>query len=378
MPRSRRTTTPASAGPVLNGVALDSARSSFLRRHLRTLVASLALAGGFAWVLNEGALPLLPPEGTLDQVDWMLVLVGTLVLLVSIVARLVRYHFLIAPLASISIVRTFVTLCLSLGLLTFLPFRLGEMARPALLREKGKLSGWAVTGTVGAERIIDGVVFGIMLLAGLAFAKPHEPLPERIGNLPVPAALVPGAALVASLGFGAAFLAMAAFFLFRATARRITERLLGIVSARLAKAVADAVERVSEGLSFLPSFRYMGSFLLLTAVGAVTNIVSLQLLARAVGLSELSFAQTTVVLGVLALGFALPNAPGFFGAIQLALYAGLAVYLPPARVVREGAAFVFIFYAAYIGLVILVTLFGLVGEYAVSHRVASPRASTPP
>jgi len=39
---------------------------------------------------------------------------------------------------------------------------------------------------------------------------------------------------------------------------------------------------------------------------------------------------------------------------------------------------VFIFYAAYIGLVILVTLFGLVGEYAVSHRVASPRASTPP
>jgi glycosyltransferase 2 family protein len=348
----------------------------FLKRHLRAVIASLALAVGFAWVLRAGALPLFPPKGTLDRVDPWLVALAAVALLTSMLTRIARSHFLLMPIADVGFRKVFTVLCISLGLITFLPFRLGELARPALLREKGKLSGWAVTATVGAERIIDGVVFGALLLLGMAFAQPHEPLPDHIGDLPVPAAFVPRAAKLATLGFGLAFVVMALFFFWRGFARRLTERLLGLVSTRFARFVADAVERMSDGLRFLPNFRYTGAFLFVTIFSLTAHVIALQALARATGLPELTFAQATVVLGVLALGFAVPNAPGFFGAVQLALYAGLAVYVEPAKVVHEGAAFVFIFYVLYLAMVILVTTAGLIGEYVASQSQAAARATS--
>jgi hypothetical protein len=360
---------------VLIELRLNRGGLDFLKRHLRAVIASLALAVGFAWVLRAGALPLFPPRGALDGLDPWLVAFSAFSILFSMFTRIARSYFLLIPIAQVSFRRVVTVLCIALGLITFLPFRLGELARPALLREKGKLSGWAVTGTVGAERIIDGLVFGGMLLLGLAFAQPHEPLPDHIGNLPVPAAFVPRAAKLATLAFGLAFVVMALFFFWRGFARRLTERVLGVVSRRLALFVADAVERVSDGLRFLPNLRYTGAFLLVTAISLGSHVVALQLLARAVGLPELSFAQATVVLGVLALGFAVPNAPGFFGAVQLALYAGLAVYVEPAKVVYEGAAFVFVFYVIYLCLVVLVTASGLVSEYLASNNEAAPRAT---
>lgn len=350
----------------------------FLKRHARALVASIALAVGFGWVLQAGALPILPPAGTLARADLGLVALAALALLFSMVTRLARSHFLLAAIAPIAFRRVLGILAISLGLITFLPFRLGEVARPALLREKGKLSGWAITATVGAERIIDGLVFGALLLTGLAFARPHEPLPDHIGNLPVPAAFVPRAAQLATLGFGLAFVVMALFFWWRGFARRLTERVLGVFSPRLAGFVADAIERVSDGLRFLPSLRHTGPFLAVTAVSLGSHVLGLQLLADAVGLPELTFAQATVVLGVLALGFAVPNAPGFFGAIQLALYAGLAVYVDPEKVVREGAAFVFIFYLLYLALVVLVTVSGLVAEYVTPGAPPAPASEPEP
>lgn len=345
-----------------------SIASGLLRRHARALIPSLALGLGLAWVLKAGALPLLAPEGSLGRTNWFLAAVSAVALLLSMLLRFARYYFLINSIARTSMGRIMTVSAVAVGLITFLPFRLGEVARPAMLREKDRLSGWAVTGTVGAERIMDGVVFGLILLLGLLYAEPQDPLPERIGNLPVPAALVPRAALLATVGFGAAFVVMAVFFWWRATARRVTERVLGLISARVAKAVADAVERISEGLKFLPRMQATGPFIALTLLSLLTHIWALQALALAVGLPELSLAQATVVLGVLGLGFAMPNAPGFFGSIQLALYSGLAVYVEPHRVVNEGAAFVFLFYVTYLALVILVSLAGVVAEYTSPVR----------
>jgi hypothetical protein len=63
---------------------------------------------------------------------------------------------------------------------------------------------------------------------------------------------------------------------------------------------------------------------------------------------------------VLALGFAFPNAPGFFGAVQLALYAGLANYVAPESVVHEGSVLVFIFYFSFLGLTVLCAIVSLI------------------
>jgi hypothetical protein len=337
---------------------------AFIKRHRGALLGSLALTVMLALLLNHSALPLWPPKGALAKVNWWKWALMTLLLLINTAGRFIRYVFLIRPIARISTRRLMIISAIALGLITFLPFRLGEFARPAMLREKGKLSGWAVTGTVGAERVIDGVLFSAMLLLGLAFAKPHEPIPDHIGDLTVSASQVPRVAFFMALTFGLAFLVMLGFFLWRSTARRLTESVIGMVSRPLALKVADAVERLSDGLKFLPNLRYTIPYVLLTVLSLFAHLLSLQQLVLAAGLPGLTLSQAAVCVGVLALAFALPNAPGFFGTIQLALYAGMATYFEPAKVVHEGATVVFLFYVTYLALVISIFVIGLLLEYA--------------
>jgi hypothetical protein len=353
----------------------------FVRKHSRALVLSIALTIAFVWILKRGALPLFPPAGTLAKADGWMVAFAAALLLASMLTKYARYHFLIAPIAELSFVRLMTISSISMAVLTFLPFRLGELARPALLREKGKVSLMAVTGTVGAERIIDGVAFGLALIGGLWLAPPHEPLPTSIGNLPVPVALVPRAAFAATGAFALALVLMVLFVWRRALAKRITERVVGIVSPRIGARVAHSISNLSDGLRFLPSVRYTGPYLLVTAVSIGCHALSIFYGAKAVGLPEMTLAQATVIVGVLALGFALPNAPGFFGAVQLAMYAGLGLYIVPEKCVYEGAALTFLFYVEYLGIIAVLAVLALVREYLVptapAHGLPSAESAEP-
>jgi glycosyltransferase 2 family protein len=345
----------------------DRQGAGFLKRHAGPLAASLVLALAFAWVLNRGGLPYLPPAGTLERVDALDFAGFAVVMLFHMLTRHGRYHFLIASVARLPLRKIMTINLIGMAFITFLPFRLGEVARPAMLREKGHLSAWAVMGTVAAERILDGVVFSAMLLVGLGIAKPEKALPEHIGSLPISAAFVPRAAAIASVAFCAAFTVMAAFYFYRTLARRVTLRLVGIVSRPLGEKLADVVERVSDGLRFLVNFRHTIPYLLVTVVSVAGHVWAIQLLARGVGLPELSFSEAMVVVGVLALGFAAPNAPGFFGSVQLALYAGMAVYVAPEHVIHEGATLVFLFYVTYLGLVVVLAALAFAVDLAMKR-----------
>lgn len=356
--------------------AVDEANdgSSPARRSGRLLLSSVALLGGFAWLLHAGGLPLLPPKGAFEAMDLGYIAGFAALNLVQQLLRFARCHFLIAPIARLSLRRLMTINGIALALITFLPLRIGEVSRPAMLREKGHLSAWAVTGTVGAERILDGVLFSLMLLLGLALAHPHEPLPSHIGDLPVPASLIPRIARLACLGFAAAFALMAAFYWHRALARRITERIVGVVSPRLAHRLADVVASLSDGLRFLRDPRYSLPYIGVSIVATLAHVWGMVLLAHGVGIPELTFVESMVVVGFLALGFGMPNAPGFFGTVQLALYGGLAVYVAPDRVVHAGAAFVFLFYAVYLAQVVVLAAISAVVEYASPSDAATSGA----
>jgi len=349
------------------GIIAEGARelspSGFGKKHVRALLGSVVIVAIFVWVMKRGSLPMLPPAGLLAKVDGVLVFGFVLGMLSHLLLRFVRVYYLTAPIAHVPLRRLMTINAITMVIINVLPLRLGEMARPAMLRKQGHLSGWAVTGTVFAERIIDGIVYTGALLLGLVLAPPHEPLPTSVGKLPVPASLVPQAGRVAALGFVGAFVVMVIFYRYRAFAVNVTERTIGVVSVKLGERVAAAVGRLSDGLSFLTNFRYMVPYVGITFLSALSHIWAIELLGHAVGLPELTLAQSTLVVGVLSLGFALPNAPGFFGAVQLALYAGLAVYVTPDEVIGPGAVLVFIFYITYLGLVSSLGALAVAVEY---------------
>jgi hypothetical protein len=203
---------------------------------------------------------------------------------------------------------------------------------------------------VGAERVIDGLFMSVVLFVALQFSHRLDPLPNRIGELPVPARIVPGAAYSALGLFAAAFTVMGVFYWRRAFARRMTERVVGVVSRRLASWLAERVENVADGLSFLPNARHLVPFLAATATYWLANAAASWLLAWGSGFESMTYPEACVTMGVLALGILLPNAPGFFGAFQISIYAGLAMFFSPEQVVGPGAAYVLVIYLCQLGI----------------------------
>ncbi len=354
------------AGPTGSGFR------ALFRQHRSAFIGSLVFAGGLAWLLHRGALPVLPAPEAHARMPWWTVLAYAAAFLGVLLVRATRWYFLLAAVHRVPMRRVLEVSFLFYGAVLLLPFRLGEAVRPALIRSRGQLSAWAATGTVASERVVDGLVSATLLFAALQLADPLEPLPDRIGALPVPAAVVPRAAYLMLVVFGAAFATMGLFYWRRAWARALTERVVGLVSPKLGHWLANKVDQLADGLRFLPQFRYSGPFLGITLTYWCLNVLSVWMLMRLCGLHGATLAQAASVIGVLAVGLLVPAAPGFFGTFQISCYAGLAMYYPPEQVVGAGSVMVFWMY----GIQVLISLLGaavaLVTEYRRPEATPAP------
>lgn len=316
---------------------------AWIVRHWPKLLFSLLMAGGSVWLLYAGALPLVPPREALGQVWWGGFLLHLLIWTVMHFVRAGRWYWLLAAVQPVPMRTVIRTSFVSYVAIVVMPFRSGEVMRPLLIQRDGKISAWAASGTVGAERIVDGLVVSLLLLVSLTFARPVEPLRDS-------ARFVPGAAYAFVTVFLVAFVLMALFYWQRVWARRASEAVIGVVSLKLARWFADRVEQVAGGLGFLKNPRYALPFMAGTATYWTLNALAWWVLGRASGLHELTLLQACAAMGVLAIGISIPNAPGFFGQFQLAIYAGLAMYFSQAEVEGPGAVYVFLTYLNQLGI----------------------------
>jgi hypothetical protein len=239
----------------------------------------------------------------------------------------------------------------------FAPLRMGEAARPYLLARDRRVSFFQALGASGAERVVDGLVLTSVSALALWSSTPLSPLPNHVGSMPVPVSAIPHAVYIALAVFSAAFAAMTVFYVARDFAHHVTQRVLGILSQRLADFVTGTLERLSDGLSFLSSPGNRIAFFRDTLAYWASVFGAQWLLMRGCGIHA-SLAEACVSLGVLGLGAVVPAGPGFFGAYQIAIYAGLALYYEQSQVVSSGAAIVFISYATQL---LLTALAGALG-----------------
>jgi uncharacterized protein (TIRG00374 family) len=309
------------------------------RRRWAKLALSLLVAGSCVWLLHAGALPVIPPPSAFARVEWW-ALPAYLVLWSGVhLLRAVRWHWLLGPLGYVRTRTLLGASFIGFAAVLALPLRGGEVVRAVLLGRRAGLSVWAVTGAAAAERIVDGLVLSLLLLSALQLAGPVEA-----------ASVIPEAARGALALFVAAFAVMGAFYWRRDQARRLTERAVGMVSRPLGRWVAERLARTASGLGFLPSLHHTVPFVLLTTGYWLLNGVAAWVLARGVGLEHVTLSEGCVIVGVLALGFLIPNAPGFFGTFQASVYAGLLLYHPLSLVEQAGAAYVLLIYTGQLAI----------------------------
>jgi uncharacterized protein (TIRG00374 family) len=309
--------------------------------------------------MQRGGLPMLPPRAAWDQLATWAIPAYFLVYCASTFFRTWRWlHVLRAIEPSLSARYAWGASLAGFAAVVFAPLRMGEMARPWLISRRGEVRFLQAVGSVGAERIVDGLLLMSVLAVGLGFSTRLSPAPDRIGDLQVPVALVPAIASSALTMFAVAFAGMAAFYFFRDTVRRITYRIVSIVSEKLANWVIAQLERVSDGLSFLPSRTHGGAFLRDSLLYWALAWLGYWILLRGCGVTA-GPAQAAVIMGVLGLGTLLPSGPGFFGTYQLGAYCGLALFFPENVVLQAGAIFTFVSYSAALVTTILVGLLGM-------------------
>jgi hypothetical protein len=352
--------------------------AGFWRKHWIKAAASIGLGALFVWIMHQGALPLLPDAAAFANVKWWAVVAYIALWCVVHAVRAGRWYWLLAAVHVVPLRRVIKVGFIGFGAILVLPFRAGEMVRPVLIGRAGKMSAWSATGTVAAERIIDGLTLTLILFVGLSLADTLDPLPDRIGDLPLPAAAVPSLTKAALALFVLAFATMAIFYYFRAWARRLTEAVVGVVSKRLARWFADRVEQLAMGFRFLPRARFTVPFAVSTLLYWCLNAVGTWFLAWACGFESISLSQACVIMGVLALGILVPNAPGFFGAFQISTYAGFAMFFSRELVLGPGAAYVFIVYLSQVGITLVAAAGALVLERLQSPTVSAGAAELPP
>ena len=324
-------------------------------RLLRVVLGSALLILLFAFLLRRGGFPVVPPKADLSQVAPSVVIGYSLAWAGILLVRSLRWRYLLLPIANVPWWRVIAVSLVGFGALAVFPLRLGEAVRPTLIR-RGGIGWWEAAGTVGAERVMDGLFLTATLAVALFSTTWLTPLPNHIGALKVPVAAVPGATTGALVMFATLFVMIGLFYWSREFTQRLIEHTVGRVSAGASAWIITVMSRIASGLSFLPLMRYMLPFLAWTCVYWVVNATALMWLMRGCGLTSSTLGQAWVAMGILGLGVVIPNAPGFFGAFQLSLFAGLALFFPTDVITSTGAVFVFYAYVIQVGMTAVLAL----------------------
>jgi len=270
------------------------------------------------WVLHDVSLGDVWHEITAAHVGWLLAAVTAATLTFPL--RAIRWRYL---LRSEGAVLPFGALwhATAIGFMAnnLLPARAGEVVRAYAVRSIADVRFTTAFASIAVERVFDGLFLVGLLMVG--FAAGGFTTEAAIQGVSL-ARMAWGGVLL----FGSAFLVALAIVLMPALTRRLAHRVLhALLPERWAGRALALVDGLLDGLSALRSPKRLVPVLFWSLVLWLTNAGSFALAFVAFGLS-LPWGATLVLQGILAVGVALPSAPGFFGLFEAATKAALALY----------------------------------------------------
>jgi uncharacterized protein (TIRG00374 family) len=191
------------------------------------------------------------------------------------------------------------------------PARVGELARAfALTREVPKISFSASFASLAVDRVFDAVIVMLLLLVSLA----DPALPS--GNTEVSQRL--SSTLALGLVVAIVFLVMLYLLVFLpSTIIRWYEALSRRIAPKLEAKGREVLLAFAAGLGVLRSPRRFAVVFLWTLAHWLVNALAFWIGFKAVGI-DISFSAALLVQGVIVVGVAIPQAPGFFGVFEAA------------------------------------------------------------
>ena len=199
-----------------------------------------------------------------------------------------------------------------------LPARAGELARAYALKKEVQVPFATGLASLVVDRLFDAIV--LLLLAALALLDPALSSKQTLAGRPLSAFGTGAGAVVLVLLLGTY-----ALIFFPSQLLRLFELFARRVSPSVEERGRRVLETFINGLSVLRSPRRFAAVFGWTIGHWLLNAFGIWLAFRAVGITA-PFSAALFLQAFIALGTAVPSAPGFFGVFEYMSIAGLSVY----------------------------------------------------
>ena len=185
-----------------------------------------------------------------------------------------------------------------------LPARIGEIVRVLVFARRTAQPIASVFTTVALERILD--TLAILLLLGVGLVS----LPDMSGDIQKFALIVGGIVLSGVVG-------AVCFLIWTPTFIRLIDRVLSLlrIPTLLREKISGIMETAANGLSSLKSPGKLALIVGVSLLQWILNGTMMYISLRSFGVN-VPYMASWVLLGVVAIGVAVPTAPGFFGVVQ--------------------------------------------------------------
>jgi uncharacterized protein (TIRG00374 family) len=263
-----------------------------------------------------------------------LLLVATVVCTLMFPLRALRWRSILQPVAGrLPYGPLWRATCIGMMVNNVVPARAGELARAyALSREVPRVPFSASFASLAVDRVFDALVVLILLL--VAMLDPLFPAGTLVAGQPV----------ANWAGSGVIVLVAALVVLYLVVL--LPERLVGWyelfarrVSPGLERRGRDALLAFASGLGVLRRPTRFAAVLAWTLLGWLVNALAFWIGFKAVGI-DAPFSAALFLQGIIAIGVAVPAAPGFFGVFEALAKAALGVYgVEPARAVSWAVSY---------------------------------------
>ena len=214
-----------------------------------------------------------------------------------------------------------------------MPYRAGEIARAfALSRSTAAVPFPAAFASLVVDRLFDAVVL-LMLMFG-AMLDPAFPRGAQVFGYTMSNIAVSGMTFVIAV-----LVAMYAVVLFPGKVLGIYELLARRIAPRFEERGRAALVALTNGLSVLRTPSRFAAVFGWTVLHWLCNAFAFWIAFKAVGIAA-PYSAALFLQGVIAIGVAAPQAPGFFGVFELFGKEGLGLYgVPPDAAVTWAIGF---------------------------------------
>ena len=237
--------------------------------------------------------------------------------------RTIRWQYLMKHLTEVSVSRLYPVTIVGYMANNILPVRLGEVVRSYYLSTRERISTTSALGTVGVDRVFDGLTLIFFLLVIWPFLPLADILKNDAGE--VIWSRVAGSAIVFAVFLGAIVVFVALAVRPGLTSFAVRTLLL-FVPARFKDLISRLAQTFIEGLGSLGSAKKLFVIFILSLPIWIMECLMYYLITLSFDQFDVSFAMAMVVTATSNLVGALPAAPGNVGTFEWAIKITLVAF----------------------------------------------------